>query len=612
MGGFPPTLVFGATVVALATATGALRWYNQWRSGWPGGGKGDIVAQRLASWGLILLFALGWGPAVGGGSARTLPQPAPLSAPIYTGDFGLAPCVGDGFVAFTTPESAVRADLNGDGDTADFVVRYHDLLGRRTVNTGAITAPLSIAVGGSVVAFVADEGDAGLDLNGDGDAWDDVVRYYDVARRELVNIGVDVWSDAATDGTVIAFSVLESRFGDDLNGDGDKEDIVLLYLDVATRQLTNTKAIGDRPSVRGGIIAVETFERDVGQDLDRDGDATDTVIRYYDLTSGVLVNTGVQGFRPVVGDGIIAFLVDEFDVDEDLNGDGDTFDDVVHYYDLGRKRAVNVGWEASRQALSAAGAYVLFEQFELLVGQDLNNDGDDFDDILFYYDLATGEVVNTGVAALFPCGDGWAAYFSTFEEDVGADLNGDGQVEGFAVGYVDLPARLVLKEGWKLIGLPRGLPPEGLVTLLSPIGGKYEMVIAYDASNPSQPWRVFAPFQGLYELPRPDLGDGLWIKMAERGILPLPGPAPETTEIQLRPGWNLIGHPARTARPVRAALASIEGKYDAVYAFAGFGSTLWQTFVPNAPEAVNTLKRLEPGRGYWINMLQDAVLRVTY
>lgn len=77
--------------------------------------------------------------------------------------------------------------------------------------------------------------------------------------------------------------------------------------------------------------------------------------------------------------------------------------------------------------------------------------------------------------------------------------------------------------------------------------------------------------------------------------------------VDLAAGWNLISlHrlPADTA--IESVLASIAGRYNCVWGYRGGA---WRVFNPNAA-GFSDLSVMEPGRGYWIDMLQDSVLSV--
>jgi len=248
-----------------------------------------------------------------------------------TGAVGGILSVSGSIIAFMTPEGWIGVDLNGDGDMIDHMIRYYDVSTGALVNTGADGGILSVS--GSIIAFITIEGWIGVDLNGDGDMGDQVIRYYDISTGALVNTGADGDSPSVS-GSIIAFYTYEWSIGVDLNGDGDMGDNVIRYYDISTGTLTNTGADGVEPSVSGSIIAFNTPEVWIGVDLNGDGDIGDQVIRYYDVSTGALTNTGADGVMPSVSGSIIAFMTPEVWIGVDLNGDGDMDDLVIRYFSM--------------------------------------------------------------------------------------------------------------------------------------------------------------------------------------------------------------------------------------------------------------------------------------
>jgi len=84
-----------------------------------------------------------------------------------------------GRLMLLTPEDAVGVDLNDDGDLSDTVVQIHDMVTNTTTNTGLAMLeedfPKDIVFEGDTLVFPASEVSQGVDLNGDGDRFDDVL-----------------------------------------------------------------------------------------------------------------------------------------------------------------------------------------------------------------------------------------------------------------------------------------------------------------------------------------------------------------------------------------------------------------------------------------------------
>jgi len=113
------------------------------------------------------------------------------------------------------------------------------------------------------------------------------------------------------------------------------------------------------------------------------------------LAQAVVTNVGIdasQGF--VLENGFVAFRVWESLSGTDLNGDTDTVDFVLHIYDTTSGALVNTGVEASGQ-IHVTGDYVAWQVFEFAQGfEDLNGDGDTNDLVLHYVHMPSGAVTS--------------------------------------------------------------------------------------------------------------------------------------------------------------------------------------------------------------------------
>jgi hypothetical protein len=285
----------------------------------------------------------------------------------------------------------LEGDLNGDGDWNDYVIQYYDILDRSSGNTR--TEGRFPCISGPIIVFSTYEYKVDKDLNGDGDKDDYVIQYYDISKKNLVNTGVVGGSreeGPTVSGPIIAFTVYEGSVDKDLNSDGDKNDYIIHYYDISRKDLVNTGAIGgvreEGPSVSGSVIAFTTHEAGAGEDLNGDGDKDDYVIRYYDITNKFVVNTGAAGRLPSVSGSIIAFTSYEDSAGKDLNGDGDKNDYVIQYYDISKKHLVNTGvvGGSREEGPTVSGSVIAFTTQEGSIDKDLNGDGDKHDSVIRY------------------------------------------------------------------------------------------------------------------------------------------------------------------------------------------------------------------------------------
>ena len=80
---------------------------------------------------------------------------------------------------------------------------------------------------------------------------------------------------------------------------------------------------------------------------------------------------------------------------------------------------------------------------------------------------------------------------------------------------------------------------------------------------------------------------------------------PATTSVSLGVGWNLVSYLLDADTAVTDALASIQGKYDAVL---GFHDGEAKSYYPELPSRFADLDKLRAGHGYWIHMTAAAAL----
>ncbi len=228
------------------------------------------------------------------------------------------PGTADKIVPVVVTEAGA-GDLNGDGDTADMVVHIVDAKSGASVNLGLAVStvcratntppfvdcrPVEPLVSRTAVAFLVDERAQGeLDLNGDGDADDDVLYVYEEKTRQIMTtalavahgVGRDVSSyifpiaPVLTEKLVVVLVSEAESGGVDLNGDTDTADAVFHVIDVKTHTTTNLALaaatvvgpFGSRnpvaPELDGQKLILTVSEINQGDDLNRDGDIDDEI-----------------------------------------------------------------------------------------------------------------------------------------------------------------------------------------------------------------------------------------------------------------------------------------------------------------------------------------------
>ena len=150
--------------------------------------------------------------------------------------------------------------------------------------------------------------------------------------------------------------------------------------------------------------------------------------------------------------------------------------------------------------------------------------------------------------------------------------------------------------------------------LFAPIADQLVSVYAYDGCNTADPWKRYDPTAPpmANDLTSIDIRAGLWIQTNADVTWTVTGTAPTTLTVPLCKGQNLIGYPSHAPVSLPDALASIADKYSKAYGYdAADSADPWKTFVPGAPVPANDLTDLGPGKGYWLDMIEPAILQVS-
>jgi len=172
-------------------------------------------------------------------------------------------------------------------------------------------------------------------------------------------------------------------------------------------------------------------------------------------------------------------------------------------------------------------------------------------------------------------------------------------------------ASIPLHQGWNLVALPLILADPSPSAIFAPIAGRYSAAFAYNACDSADPWKKFDPNAPSFanDLTAIGTGQGLWIEATANTTLTVTGTVPGNASIQLCAGANLIDYPSIATVPLPDALASIAGKYQRIHAYEPADSAdPWKSFDPNVPPFINDLSTLGPGRGYWVQMTEPAIL----
>ncbi len=171
--------------------------------------------------------------------------------------------VSGALVAFITPEAMQGADLNGDHDKTDRVIQVYDADAVQLTNLGQAAEEFVIGTTkpdcalSPVIAFRTSEAAQNADLNGDGDTSDFVLQLWAKGLNggNVINTGqavtpcrlpaCDPRQPYQVNGSQIKFLTREVDQGQDLNGDGQQKGLILQVLDVCSGDLTVVGAVDE-------------------------------------------------------------------------------------------------------------------------------------------------------------------------------------------------------------------------------------------------------------------------------------------------------------------------------------------------------------------------------
>lgn len=409
---------------------------------------------------LLLLLGASVSTAQLAAPDRSLPGPQPDLRIANLGRAGGCLGFADGVMLFAVNEFAQgETDLSGDGDCLDTVLHLRYAATGRIVNTGfPVTSAWSDPVVTSRYLFAnVSEGDHGdTDLNGDGDANDTVLVTWDVVTGAVTNSGV-ANRGFSVEGTRAAILAEEEDHGADLNGDRDLDDRVL-HLHDATSGVTRNIGMScpdfEYFILRGDVLAFLVDEWEQGQaDRNGDGDIYDNVVGYHVISANSTYNTALCSAYPTgtlqnCGNLIVFAVQENGQGYQNLNGDGDTYDSVLHVVDPLTGTAVNVGIATS--AARVEGDYVCFAANEIQQGVDYNSDGDASDQAAHVFRVTTSQVTNLGVSLESDSLrlEGGYLVFNIYEPDEGGtDLNGDGDIVDWVLHTHDVASGLLINSG---------------------------------------------------------------------------------------------------------------------------------------------------------------------
>jgi len=156
-----------------------------------------------------------------------------------------------------------------------------------------------------------------------------------------------------------------------------------------------------------------------------------------------------------------------------------------------------------------------------------------------------------------------------------------------------------LSPGRNLISIP--LPLSSNVPSAIFQGVIYDAIWYYNATDTIDHWKLYNKFKANNDLTYIDSTMALWINITQESNFTIAGVVPQSADIQLYGGWNLVAYPSFMNRTVGEALAGMD--YERV-----------ECYVPSPPENLKLCPDSDymmPGYGYWIKLSTDAMWTLT-
>ena len=340
-------------------------------------------------------------------------------------DLGLAvsdpPIVeGDRMFVRVSEFAQGQEDLNGDGQLSWLLFR-HDFLTNTTQSTD----------------FTGWKGAPGLAFQ--DQSVSGVGTYFeldDEAGATTLGVGFQFLYWASARGFT-ALQVTESTIGNgvDLNGDGDLfDDTVLGYFPRSGRLkrlgLEGTTGFFWAHEEGGQFSVISGIREDFEQvDVTGDGDTLDVFVRYWNSETGVTtLPLAVDGMFPWGAGSLTAFGFDEQEQGVDLDGDGQISGTVDVVHDFARNQTWVLPWSTWSRLLSGRIYYAIRSEF--FEGVDLTGDGEQDDLVLSALDTETGvETTFPYSIASLPGLNDSNGYLAIAVREDGVDLNGDGDAD---------------------------------------------------------------------------------------------------------------------------------------------------------------------------------------
>jgi len=162
-------------------------------------------------------------------------------------------------------------------------------------------------------------------------------------------------------------------------------------------------------------------------------------------------------------------------------------------------------------------------------------------------------------------------------------------------------AKLVmpLDAGVHLVSIPIVLSNTSLTHVLQTLD--YNIVWSYNTTLLLDPWKSYNPAKMYNDMTNINRKMAFWVEVSQKSNITVAGMVPNSTSIQLKSGWNLVGYPSFIERNVSNALSSVP--YERIEGY--------EAASPQYLELLSDNDLMTTGNGYWIKVSSDAVWPVS-
>jgi hypothetical protein len=158
-----------------------------------------------------------------------------------------------------------------------------------------------------------------------------------------------------------------------------------------------------------------------------------------------------------------------------------------------------------------------------------------------------------------------------------------------------------LVRGWNMVSFPLETVNTNfeMSKVFSSLAGQYAKILTW---NPhSQKYSEHNPF-ATYSYVEARAGMGFWIEMITDGMLTVRG-IPTHKDVEIVPGWNLVGFNSMSPMLVTDLLRSIEGKHSGIFTW----DPATRAYIGHNSRHTG-LTICEPGKGYFIHAKESGLL----